>query len=503
MHQGVMMRRIVASLSAVLLLAAVTAVAQDRMKDPPKSGHEGMAKASGAPSAAAVIAKATSAAPPDIGRNAALMGIGADGQMKELRAGTNWWRCMLDLAGDSMCQDKEWQAWGDAWMSKMALPKPQMVGVAYMLKGDKDASNTDPYVTKPTANISGGTPIVGSLLLSANTQFAPGSQFSVTTGSITPVSGQVIVAFFVTSTVGGANHVTVSPTLTGTNGLNVAWTNLSSPITSYRDSVGAFGISIFRGVPSSGAAGTLTLSWTRDAIAEAAWNILTFSGVDQTTNQGVVQRVRSQASQPISVTMAAFGNSANATVMGCAWLASGGRESWTPKTGYTGYSTIPPSHIAMGTEWIGSADTNPTAVLGSNGAGIQLGIELKSATPAIDLPTVTTQAVSAVAQTTATGNGTISATGGVNADARGIVYSTSSQGLPGNVAPASSGYSGLVNETSGSFGTGVFTEALASLTPNTTYFVRAYAHNSAGYAYGGEVSFATLSAAKPFGMIVP
>src|SRR2546422_3542034 len=95
------MRRIVALLSAVLMLAAVTAVAQEKMKDSPKSGHEGMAKAGGAKSAA-VIAKTTSAAPPDIGRNAAVMGMGPDGKMKELRAGTNGWMCMLDLAGDSI-----------------------------------------------------------------------------------------------------------------------------------------------------------------------------------------------------------------------------------------------------------------------------------------------------------------------------------------------------------------------------------------------------------------
>jgi hypothetical protein len=146
------MRRIVASLGAVLMLAAVTAVAQEKMKDAPKSSHEGMAKASGTTSDAAVIAKATGAAPPDIGRHAAVMGMGADGKMKELRAGTNGWMCMLDRAGDSMCLDKEWQAWGGAWMDKKDPPKPKTVGVAYMLKGDKGASNIDPYATKPTAD---------------------------------------------------------------------------------------------------------------------------------------------------------------------------------------------------------------------------------------------------------------------------------------------------------------------------------------------------------------
>ena len=146
------MRRIVASLSAVLMLAAVPAMAQEKTKNPPHSGHEGMAKPAGAKSDAAAIAKATSAAPPDIGRNAAVMGMGADGKMKELRAGTNGWMCMLDLAGDSMCLDKEWQAWGDAWMNKKDPPKPKNVGVAYMLKGDKGASNTDPYATKASAD---------------------------------------------------------------------------------------------------------------------------------------------------------------------------------------------------------------------------------------------------------------------------------------------------------------------------------------------------------------
>jgi hypothetical protein len=151
-HQEVIMRKIVASLSAVLLLAAVSAGAQDKTKDSPKSGHEGMAKGGGAKSDAGVIAKATSAAPPDIGRNAAVMGMGTDGKMKELRAGTNDWMCMVDPAGNAMCLDKEWQAWGDGWMNKKDPPTPKTVGVAYMLKGDNGASNTDPYATKRTAD---------------------------------------------------------------------------------------------------------------------------------------------------------------------------------------------------------------------------------------------------------------------------------------------------------------------------------------------------------------
>ncbi|GAH81330.1 unnamed protein product, partial [marine sediment metagenome] len=76
---------------------------------------------------------------------------------------------------------------------------------------------------------------------------------------------------------------------------------------------------------------------------------------------------------------------------------------------------------------------------------------------------------------------------------RGIVYGTTSQGDPGNVAPAVSGYDSY-EEEAGSFGTGAFTGALTSLEPKTTYYVRAYAHNSAGYSYGAEVSLTTLAA---------
>jgi hypothetical protein len=95
------------------MLAAVTAMAQEEMTGSTQVRPRGhVAKAAAAQCDAAVIAKATSAAPADIGRNAAVMGAGADGKMKELRVGTNGWMCMLDLAGDSMCLDKKWQARG-------------------------------------------------------------------------------------------------------------------------------------------------------------------------------------------------------------------------------------------------------------------------------------------------------------------------------------------------------------------------------------------------------
>lgn len=151
------MRKTMAAVTAALILAGGVVSAQDTQKaakESPKakSGHETMAKSAAGPSSAAVIAKAASAAPPEIGKNAAVMGAGPDGKMTQLRAGTNGWVCMLDPQGDPMCLDKEWQAWGDAWMNKKDPPQPKTVGIAYMLKGDKGASNTDPYAMKATAD---------------------------------------------------------------------------------------------------------------------------------------------------------------------------------------------------------------------------------------------------------------------------------------------------------------------------------------------------------------
>lgn len=90
----------------------------------------------------------------------------------------------------------------------------------------------------------------------------------------------------------------------------------------------------------------------------------------------------------------------------------------------------------------------------------------------------------------ATGNGTITDLGGESCDSRGFVYGTTSKGDPGNVAPASSGYDSYTEE-SGTFGLGTFTGTLTPLVADTTYYVRAWTHNSAGYSYGDQVSFAT------------
>jgi hypothetical protein len=101
------------------------------------------------------IASAEAAGPAKISKAAAIMDWPdkEGGQMRQLRAGSNGWMCMSDggtPATPPMCVDKQWQGWIDAMIHK-STPKGSGVGLAYMLRGDKGASNTDPNATGPTA----------------------------------------------------------------------------------------------------------------------------------------------------------------------------------------------------------------------------------------------------------------------------------------------------------------------------------------------------------------
>ena len=146
------MRKAIAVATGLVIMAALTVGAQEKAKteeSKSKSGHEMMRKGGGG--AAAKIVRAMSAAPASVAKNATIMSMSADGKMTQLRAGTNGWMCLVEADGTPMCLDKEWQAWADGWINKKD-PQVKSIGLAYMLKGDAGASNTDPYATKETAD---------------------------------------------------------------------------------------------------------------------------------------------------------------------------------------------------------------------------------------------------------------------------------------------------------------------------------------------------------------
>ncbi|SFJ96018.1 MBG domain-containing protein [Parapedobacter indicus] len=100
-------------------------------------------------------------------------------------------------------------------------------------------------------------------------------------------------------------------------------------------------------------------------------------------------------------------------------------------------------------------------------------------------PTVTTSAASAVVATSATLGGDVTADGGAAVTARGIVWNLT--GDPTTADP---------NVPAAAGGTGVFNRTVG-LPAGRTIFVRAYATNTQGTAYGNEIELITPAATPP------
>ncbi len=91
------------------------------------------------------IAKATSAAPADIGKDATIIRLADGFNPTTVREGKNGWTCAIDLDGAPWCAD----AVGVEWFKSVytqAEPADK-TGFVYMLAGDLGVSNHDPYAT--------------------------------------------------------------------------------------------------------------------------------------------------------------------------------------------------------------------------------------------------------------------------------------------------------------------------------------------------------------------
>lgn len=99
----------------------------------------------------------------------------------------------------------------------------------------------------------------------------------------------------------------------------------------------------------------------------------------------------------------------------------------------------------------------------------------------VNPPSVSTTAVSNVSASSATSGGYVTSDGGASVTARGVCWSTSQNPTTAN------------SKTTDGTGTGSFTSTITNLNPSTTYYVKAYATNSAGTNYGSQISFTTSS----------
>ena len=104
----------------------------------------------------------------------------------------------------------------------------------------------------------------------------------------------------------------------------------------------------------------------------------------------------------------------------------------------------------------------------------------KEEQPEIVLPTVTTSDVTGITTNSATCGGNVISDGNGTVTACGICWSVSPNPTIED------------NKTNDGSGTGSFASQIPDLVPNTQYYVRAYATNEVGTAYGDEISFTTL-----------
>ena len=114
----------------------------------------------------------------------------------------------------------------------------------------------------------------------------------------------------------------------------------------------------------------------------------------------------------------------------------------------------------------------------TNNAGTVYGTQRQFTTPAAT-PTITTNGVNRVSFTSVTCDGNVNYEGIAAVTARGVCWSTSPNPTVND------------SHTVDSSGLGSFTSLITGLQPIVHYYVRAYATNSAGTAYGNEIEFTT------------
>ncbi len=117
----------------------------------------------------------------------------------------------------------------------------------------------------------------------------------------------------------------------------------------------------------------------------------------------------------------------------------------------------------------------------TNKVGTAYGNEVTATTTPVNLATLTTAPVGSITSNTAVSGGNITSGGNDSITVRGVCWATTTGPTTAN------------DVTLDGAGQGAFVSNLTGLQPGITYYVRAYATNSAGVSYGNELSFKTLA----------
>lgn len=325
------------------------------------------------------------------------------------------------------------------------------------------AANTTYYVRAYAKNIKG-------VAYGEEKSFTTFNNLTVSTGSVSNITTSSATGSGNVTSDGGSTvtergicwSTSHNPTIsashqsngTGTGNYTVNMTSLNPNTTYY---VKAYAIN------SQGTAYGEEVNFTTNAISEPSITTNNVTNITQTT-----------ASCGGNVTS---DGGANVTARGVCWSLS-----QTPTV--SGSHTTDGSGAGSFTSQITGLNSGKTYYVrayATNSAGTSYGEQKTFTTSSVDLPTVTTDNVTNITQTTATSGGNVTNNGGGTITRRGIVWSTHT-----NPTLSDQG----VNSGTG---IGGFTANMTGLSPGTTYYVRAFAVNNAGIAYGAQKTFTTSS----------
>jgi hypothetical protein len=130
---------------------------------------------------------------------------------------------------------------------------------------------------------------------------------------------------------------------------------------------------------------------------------------------------------------------------------------------------------------LNSGTTYYVRAFATNNVGTAYGNQQSFTTLAYNLPTITTTSASQIYNTSLNSGGSVSNNGGSIVTEWGVCWSTSPNPTLAN------------NFLQNNLNSANFNSSLTGLTPNTTYYIRAYATNSAGTAYGNQIVVTTCS----------